>query len=173
MLTRAGGVAALLFWYGCGSAVQQTQEVSSVLPVTIVVSSAQCNLGDRELNGRFLVDEADAAQLLQRVVRPRFGVDAALPNELDFTRQRAVVISLGAKPTPGYGLDVAATAVIDEGVLMLDVTLTSPPPGRMLPQVITTPCVVLALPKDGYQWLALVDKTSRQILLRLPVEHSL
>ena len=164
-LIRVGVAMAALWLYGCGSVANQIEEKAAVLPVTIVASGTQCNLGDRELNARWVVDEGDVAQLLERM-----DDGGITPAALDFARQRVLLISLGPKPTPGYGLDIAANAVIVDDTLKLEVTPTSPPPGAILVQMLTTPCMMLAMPASGYQWLALVEKASQETLLRLAAE---
>lgn len=169
-------IGAIIGLAGCGSLANQHEETSAASPVagpvTVVASSAQCHFGDRQLKARWVVDAQDADAVFKRMGRVRFSGDATVPPELDFSRQRALLISLGAKPTPGYGIDVAEEASITDGVLTLAVALTTPPPGSILPQVLTMPCVVLTVPREGYQRLALVDTDGQMLLPSLPIDHS-
>ncbi|MEM1231936.1 MAG: protease complex subunit PrcB family protein [Pseudomonadota bacterium] len=64
------------------------------------------------------------------------------------TATRLFVVSRGEMPTPGYRFEVAAVTREAEE-LVIDLTWTTPPADSVLPQVLTHPCVVLALPVNG------------------------
>ncbi len=64
----------------------------------------------------------------------------------DLTRETLVAIFLGPKPTGGYGLDVEA-ASLEGGDLYVDVRATSPAPGAMTTQALTSPWLLLRIPR--------------------------
>ena len=63
-----------------------------------------------------------------------------------------LVIFLGQRPTPGYGAELQDAALVEK-VLSLSLEATEPDSGAMMAQVITTPCVALAIPDAGWSSL--------------------
>jgi len=64
----------------------------------------------------------------------------------DLARETLVAIFLGGKPTGGYGLDVEA-ASIEGGDLYVDVRATSPASGTLTTQALTSPWLLLRIPR--------------------------
>ena len=64
-----------------------------------------------------------------------------------------LVVYLGQRPTPGYGGELRQAQMAD-GVLELSLDATEPESGSMMAQVITTPCVALAIPDEGWSSLS-------------------
>lgn len=64
----------------------------------------------------------------------------------DLARETLVAVFLGPKPTGGYGLDVRA-ASLEGGDLYLDVREVAPAPGSMVTQVLTSPWLVVRIPR--------------------------
>ncbi len=64
----------------------------------------------------------------------------------DLARETLVAIFLGAKPTGGYGLDVEA-ASLEGGDLYVDVRATSPAAGAITTQALTSPWLLLRIPR--------------------------
>jgi hypothetical protein len=90
------------------------------------------------------------------------------PPSVDFSREGILFISMGQKPTGGYLLDLAkpsAEIIADTAILHLE--WFKPPPGAILPQVITSPCILLSLPKGDYSRIQVMDQTGR---IRLQVD---
>ncbi len=63
-----------------------------------------------------------------------------------------VVVYLGQRPTPGYGAELRRAHTVEK-VLTLSLEATTPDSGAMMAQVITTPCVALAIPDEGWSSL--------------------
>lgn len=64
-----------------------------------------------------------------------------------------LVVFLGQRPTPGYGGELHKAEMVD-GELRLALRATEPESGSMMAQVITTPCVALAIPDEGWESLS-------------------
>lgn len=58
-------------------------------------------------------------------------------------------VFLGQRPTPGYGASLKSTR-LENGRLVISLEARTPDPGRMMAQVITTPCVLLEVPGQGW-----------------------
>ena len=72
-------------------------------------------------------------------------LETVLP-ALDFTREQVLVLYLGSRPTPGYGLSLESGERLSDSTLRLDLANQRPPPDAVMAQVMTSPCLVLALP---------------------------
>lgn len=66
--------------------------------------------------------------------------------------RHVLVVFLGQRPTPGYGGELREARTV-ERVLTLSLEATEPASDAMLAQVITTPCLALAIPDDGWSSL--------------------
>ncbi len=66
--------------------------------------------------------------------------------------QRLLLLSLGQKPSGGYGIALTAeSAEIREATLVLPVVIQQPAPGTLQTAQVTSPCLVVALPAGGYR----------------------
>ncbi|CAK0741439.1 putative Protease complex subunit PrcB family protein [Gammaproteobacteria bacterium] len=79
---------------------------------------------------------------------------------LDFSRQVAVVIRMGAKPTTGYRITLLDTEWKDE-TLWVRVEQESPLPGAWVQKRTTAPCLVLGLPRVPL--IAVEDNTGQKL----------
>lgn len=85
---------------------------------------------------------------------------------LDFSRgapdpnKTLLVISRGDQPTPGYGFGLADFQSDGQspGTARLTLNWRTPPRDAILPQVITQPCIVVALPRDSLQRIEVFDQ---------------
>lgn len=60
-----------------------------------------------------------------------------------------LVANLGQKPTGGYGIEFKGGSVTDRA-LMIEVSVRQPAADAMVTQALTTPCLVMELPADGW-----------------------
>jgi hypothetical protein len=92
------------------------------------------------------------------------------PPSVDFSREGILFVSMGQKPTGGYLLDLVKPSVgIIADTAILHLEWFKPPPGAILPQVITSPCILLCLPKGDYSRIQVMDQTGRiKLQVKLP-----
>ncbi|MFO8141282.1 MAG: protease complex subunit PrcB family protein [Marinobacter sp.] len=83
--------------------------------------------------------------------------------QVNLDEEALVIVTLGQKPTAGYsvGLDSASR---ENKTLKLVMTVTQPAPGMMVAQVITSPCVVLAVADEGWQRLEISGLTEQPMV---------
>lgn len=85
-----------------------------------------------------------------------FALRAAL-EEVSLPADRlALVVSLGNKPTPGYGLSVSGARWYGHATLNLNMMVKEPPEDAFTAQVITTPCAVIDVPAEGWDQIRVV-----------------
>ncbi|HEX4896183.1 MAG TPA: protease complex subunit PrcB family protein [Solimonas sp.] len=69
-----------------------------------------------------------------------------------------VLIGMGQRNSGGYGLAVSREATERDGVLRLQATFLVPSAGRMVTQMITSPCVLVRVPASGWRAVEVVDQ---------------
>jgi len=72
--------------------------------------------------------------------------------QVNLDRESLVIVTLGQKPTAGYSVGLES-ATADRKTLKLAMKVNSPAPDMMVAQVITSPCVVLAVADSQWQRL--------------------
>jgi hypothetical protein len=84
---------------------------------------------------------------------------------VDFKLERVLFVNMGQKPTGGYQLALAKPSVdIIADTAILHLVWFKPPPDAILPQVITSPCILLSLPKGNYSRIEVLDQSGRMRL---------
>lgn len=73
-----------------------------------------------------------------------------------------IAISRGRQPTPGYGFTLEE-AYRDGATAVVRVRWETPEAGAVLPQMLTHPCLVVALPRDTFQRVEAVDQHGGRI----------
>lgn len=69
-----------------------------------------------------------------------------------------LLISMGQQSSAGYSLTLlSTTAPLVDGVVSLQVAWNSPPADMMVAQVVTEPCLVLALKRQTYEGVQVLD----------------
>lgn len=69
------------------------------------------------------------------------------------------LVEMGARPTGGYGLAIARAAKLDGEQVLLSATFLSPSPGSIRTQALSSPCVLVALPRGRYDEIVVRDET--------------
>lgn len=121
---------------------------------------AQCGAGLEDRAVRWVKSAAELA-LFMDAVRGRLtlGAPAEAVPEVDFDRERVLLVAMGQKPSTGYAVGLASTELDVAGVTAtVRVHWGEPEPGRLLAQVLTCPAALLVLPKGSYEVVRVVDQ---------------
>ncbi|MBZ2168551.1 protease complex subunit PrcB family protein [Marinobacter sp. F4216] len=141
-------VAVLSLTAGC--ALSQTETDTGAPLARQIGQSSHCGL---TAPGHVVLRSTTDVDRLEQL--PARTLSLAPLRELDFSREHVVLAALGQKPTGGYGVMLADSEIVD-GRLDLSVTVKAPEPGAMVPQMITTPCAVIAVTAEGWDGLRVV-----------------
>lgn len=124
------------------------------VPVTVVRGGAQCGGAAEGPSVRRL---ASAAELAGAFAGELGGPP---PPVLDFREAAVLLVASGRRPTAGHAVELAAPkAPVKGGVALVQVTLRAPEPGAITAQVVTSPCLVVALPAAGLAEVKVADGT--------------
>ena len=86
--------------------------------------------------------------------------DAGAPPALDFTRETAIAVFMGERPTGGYAIRVDSVTR-SEGELLVEVVLQAPGPECMTTQAFTQPYEMVSVPSGPTR----ADFSTRRVLL--------
>ena len=88
----------------------------------------------------------------------------------DFSREGVLLVEMGQKSTGGYRLDlIEGLSSIAEGTAEVTLSWIEPPPGTILPQVITSPWILITLSRGDYSLINVLDQDG-QLRLELIVK---
>lgn len=119
-----------------------------------------------EAAAHWLNDEAAYQAELQKIMDVRPGSTAGLL-PVDFSRQGVLCIAMGFKPTAGFSLGLASGEVtVDNKTATVRITWNEPPVGALVPQMLTSPCLLVRLPKLGFTAVRVVDQAGRQRMMQ-------
>jgi hypothetical protein len=66
---------------------------------------------------------------------------------------------MGQKPTGGYGLELAEPhATLSDGEALIRLRWIEPAPGSIVTQILTSPCLIISLPKGAYEKITITDE---------------
>ena len=152
-------ILIMLLPNGCVGTTIHSEE-KSALKVRLLWQGSQCGI-KRPTPHATWIEDPDLFK------KTDAGAEQELLSRVDFSREGILVISMGQKPTGGYGLALnREIAVISDGAAVLSVSWIEPSEDAILPQVITSPCLAVILPKGSYTRIHLLDQNGH---LRLQV----
>nr|WP_252738133.1 protease complex subunit PrcB family protein [Marinobacter salexigens] len=85
--------------------------------------------------------------------------------QVDLAKEHLLFVTLGERPTSGYSLSLSS-AQSTTSTLQLAVTMRSPAPGTMTAQVITSPCVVVAVPARDWSQIRVSGVRDQDLVLK-------
>jgi hypothetical protein len=155
-------VAAMPLFGAEGRSCSPDREV----PVMVIRGGSQCG-GDaaapsvRRLASRTELDAAFSSSELGGAPAPA----------VDFDGAAVLLIASGQRPTAGHAVELAAPkAPVKGGAALVQVTLRSPDAGAFTAQVVTSPCLVVALPKAGLGEVKVAAAEAGTVLGTVPVK---
>jgi hypothetical protein len=163
MRIKIGTILLLLYFINIGCTATANQPIENTAPeVRILYRDAQC--GESQPSARAVwIDNFD--QLNAVFARAtRNAVDQKQPGypPVDFSQEGVLMVSMGQRPTSGYTLDLTSSKLKVSGpTAVLNISWVEPPQDAMLLQVITHPCMLLAMPKGSYDRIHLLDQEGR------------
>lgn len=110
-----------------------------------ILGNSQC--GDEIASMRFIEPTQLQALMGQNQPRQTWGAKPSLPE----AGQSLLLISLGQKPSGGYGLALGGeAATVQDRTLLLPLLIEEPLPNRLQTQQLTQPCLVVELQPGQY-----------------------
>lgn len=146
--------------------------LAAALPAALL---AGCGLG-RMLDGGVPIEVREAGRSLYCNTPGEDARVTLLPDlqaVLDWQAARGIVLApseslpqvpyalveMGGRPTGGYGVLIARAAKLDGEQVTLSATFLSPSPGSIRTQALSSPCVLVALPRGRYDEVEVRDES--------------
>jgi len=77
----------------------------------------------------------------------------------EMQERQLLLVSMGQRSSAGFYLALSESqAQLQDGVVHLSLAWHSPAPGQMTAQMITHPCLLVALPRHAYQGVKVYDQ---------------
>ena len=151
--------ALLLVLTGCAASGNATLPQSP--QVRQVTQSAHCGLTGP---GVAYVNSAENLDTFLGVRGQNMSTDVI--RQVDLAQEQLIFVTLGQKPTAGYSLGLAEVGQ-EHGTLNLHMDVKTPAPGMMVAQVMTSPCVVLAVAGGDWARVEVTGVTDQPLVERV------
>lgn len=130
------------------------------LEVRTLYSSVGCDTRSEQAAATWLDSPQAFAAAYRRLSRSR--LEAGAPPEVNFDSHGVLLVEMGRQNTGGYRLLLADPHLfMAGGRAQLHVAWLEPEAGAMVPQVITSPCLLLEIPKGDFSAVQVVDQAGR------------
>jgi hypothetical protein len=151
---------AALCLCGCTAAAPANQGVAK-LPVETLWAANQSGYAAAQPQTLY-VSDAERLNALARANPNRAATAMLGQRRVDWRREAVVWLYMGHKTSGGYGLRLASPeAIVSHGIAVITVHWREPSPGALVTQQLTSPCLVLKLPKGNYDKIEIKDEISR------------
>ncbi len=138
---------------GCVAQVGGTQEAGR-LPLRILYQDSICGGSPAAV---LVTGSGQLQHIVSDAQRHMIGRTSPVPT-VDFAAVNVVCIRMGRKPTGGYGIELAEPqARLENGAALIRLRWIEPPPGTVSTQALTSPCLVIELPKGAYRKIVITD----------------
>jgi hypothetical protein len=124
-----------------------TTSVVTVPVIKTIEASSNANYSQGESLTRFDDNQAEWLETWKLISGNQIPMPPA--PIVDFSKKRMVTVFLGQRPTGGFGISYKS-ATLEDNTLKLVIETTSPAPGRLVTQVITSPFVVLEVSNTNF-----------------------
>jgi len=133
---------------------------SKAIPnVEVIYRGVDCQRHERKAAAVWINDREQLLQVYEQINTPVVESGKAVPPHVDFSRFGVLVILMGQKPTGGFHLHLGEKQVfIQNDIARLYIHWVEPPPDAVVPQMVTSPCLMLKLSKGGYSQLYILDQ---------------
>ena len=159
----------LLFPNGCVGTDSHSKE-KPTLKVRLLYKGDQCQTNRLDPKAFWIDDPDQFKKTYARLTRHTLGAQQDPSSRVDFSREGTLMVTMGQKPTGGYGLELNREfAVISDDTAVVSVSWIDPPADAIVPLVITRPCLMLILPKGPYSQIQLLDQDAH-LRLQLRIE---
>jgi hypothetical protein len=135
------------------SAVNNTPEIITL------AASTQCGHSDTAPAANWLDSAVELKNAFRQMTRQSLGANS-LPTQMpDFAQYGVLQVFMGQQSTGGYQLRLLHPHLEHNASgATVRIEWLSPPPGAHTPQVITSPCLLLAIPRGTYRSLTVTDQ---------------
>jgi len=145
---------------GMLTAASQAIASPTMPPVTVLFEGAYCGADNEALEW---VTDQHRLDTIRNAAHSQAPTGTVFPT-VKLSETAVFLLSLGTRPTPGYRTIPDEAGNLDGTTLTVTLHWQQPPEGMILPQVITTPCLLFSVPDGNFDQLRLIDQHGMQRL---------
>ena len=150
-------VAALACAGRNGAGAAGSEEAPRAGTARLLRASSQC--GERDAGASWVGSDEQYQRAVKELAGATLEEPAAAP-KVDFATHGVLRVGMGRRATAGYSLALAEPALTRDGsTVVVRVAWTEPAPDAMTAQVRTSPCLLLAIPREGLREVRVVDQS--------------
>ncbi len=158
--------AVILFTVSaCQSGIEPTA-ASTWVPVQLAYRASQCHSDSARI--AWIQDTNALTDWWQPFAKQQFPAKS-LPQSLgaiDFDLSAVFILFMGSQPTAGYDIELRDDrARVAQTELTIFVTWRQPSADAILAQVMTSPCIVIAVPTGPYETVTVQDQQGKMRLI--------
>ena len=128
----------------------------------VVYRGIDCGRTASEPGAMWISNRQQLVHIYDQVNKAVIGSAQDRTPDIDFSRFGVLMIMMGKKPTGGFGLHPGEKqALIKDDKAKVYIQWVEPPEDAILPQMISSPCLMLKLPKGGYSQIHVLDQNGR------------
>ncbi len=136
----------------------------SNVPVTLLFSGNQCPCEQNTIKVQQFSRQNEITAFVAQNNNRTIGMSKPEVTPLNFFQDVVLAIWMGRQPTAGYGLALAEhTAQIKEKTVIIRLKVTTPAPNHSVAQVVTSPCILVKLPKGQFDSVTLVSQNGQEL----------
>ncbi|MFV2057999.1 MAG: protease complex subunit PrcB family protein [Thiohalomonadales bacterium] len=129
----------------------------------VIFAGQQCNLS--ESSGVIWINNPQRLEAVLKQTNSHMvaGNPPRAP-AVDFVKNAVVAVSMGQQRTGGYALEISKSPLqIENGSATLKLNYRQPGKGMMTIQMITSPCILIIVPRGDYKIFRAVTLTGKNI----------
>jgi len=145
-------------FFTCVSAATVDSTEGQRIPLRILAQDVLCG-GNRPTTSVTLVADSDQLKRILIESKGRMLGQSPPTPAVDFNTEHVITIQMGQKPTGGYGIELAEPdATLNDGEALIRLRWIEPAPGAIVTQILTSPCLIIALPIGAYEEIVITDE---------------
>lgn len=151
-------IAAAAFLGGCAA------HRHGVAAAAAIHAGSQCGDPGTGPSARWIGDEAGLRSAL--FGGASIGGAGVAPPPVNLSTEGVVLVSAGTRPTAGWTIALGEEAVaLADGVATIVVRIDGPAAGAIVAQVLTNPCLLVRLPREGIGEVRVVDPAGAMLAI--------
>lgn len=142
------------------------------LAVTLLFSSHQCAYDQHTPYADLLETQADVNAFFKDNGKTGLTASRSEAPAIDFARETVAAVWMGKKGTAGYRIELGSNiAAVKDQSAFVQVNFMAPDAKAVLAQIMTSPCLLIKLPKGAYHTLDVVSQNG-DLIGRLSLRKS-
>lgn len=130
------------------------------LPLRVLFSSTNCTATEQAPSLAILSSQRQWQETMKQLGKISGHTESSI--KVEFAHEQVLQINMGQKTTGGYSLNlIEGESNIQHGWAQIHLQWNKPAAGMMVTMALTSPCVMLALPRYDYQGFRVFDQSGQ------------